>query len=432
MKVDHEPSSEAAISQAPPDVPTAEGETETTTPQSKQQPTAQQQSAVQQQPTAQRQSAVQQQPTEQQQQKGTINGSSDTPKGNQSGRPAGLSNFCSACYSNSALQTLMCIPEIATVISAVEGGRVQAADDYFAERPTLLEENTPSAKRSRKALRAMLDADEDSVKLTAYLGEALGRMRQAEKAGKTTSALLFNQACGTLLKDRSVLDGPEDGTPFNGEEQMDAAGFIDELLRQVKRELELEGIAGNPIDDLIGTEGRQRLRCDACGHVSSRTTDEGANMLKVELKGDNEGVEDLLATYSTPEAVPDFRCDGCHEQGAVIKSLHLTKTSPYLLVHINRTHPDGKITTDVPFPVAPINIDVDGTQRTYTAVSVVEHKSMGKGKSSLDNGHYLCCRRVGDQWWSCSDGLVKKLTVSQASKKHKQACLVLLKENVQP
>lgn len=400
MKVDHEPSSEASTSQAPPDIPTAKRETETTPPQSKQQ-------------------------------EGTTNGSSDTPKGKQSGRPAGLSNFLFACYSNSALQTLMCIPEIATVISAVKGGRVQAADGYFAERNALMDEDTKRAWRFRKALRAILDVEEDSVKLTAYLGEALGRMREAEKAGGTTSALLFNQACGTLLKDRSILDGPEDGTPFNGEQQMDAAGFIDELLRQVRTELELEGVDGDPIDDLIGTEGRQRLRCDACGHVSSRTTDKGANMLKVEIKG-NDGVEDLLAKYSTPEAVPDFRCDGCHEQGAVIKSLHLTKTSPYLLVHINRTHPDGKITTNVPFPVAPINIDVDGTQRSYTTVSVVEHKSMGQGKSSLENGHYHCCRRVGDQWWHCSDDHVKKLTISQAVQKHKQACLVLLKENVQP
>lgn len=401
MKVDHEPSSEAAMSQAPPDVPTAKEETETTAPQSKQQ-------------------------------EGISSRSSNTLKGKPSGRPAGLRNFRFACYSNSALQTLMCIPEIATVISAVEGGRVQAADDYFAERIDLMEEDRKPAWRSRKALRAMLDAEEDSVKLTAYLGEALSGMREAEKAGETTSALLFNQACGTLLKDRSIPGGPEDGTPFNGEHQMDAAGFIDELLRQIRTELELEGVDGDPIDDLIGIEGRQHLRCDACGHVSSRTTDEGANMLKVDIKANNVGVDDLLARYSTPEAVPDFRCDGCHEQGAVIKSLHLTKTSPYLLVHINRTRPDEKITTNVPFPVATINIDVDGTQRQYTAVSVVEHKSMGKGKSSLDNGHYLCCRLVGDQWWFCSDDHVKKLTISQAVQKHKQACLVLLKENVQP
>ena len=401
MKVDHEPSSEAAMSQAPPDVPTAKGETETTAPPSKQQ-------------------------------EGTSCGSSDTPKGKPSGRPAGLRNFRFACYSNSALQTLMCIPEIATVIGAVKGGRVQAADGYFAEREDLMEKDTKGARRSREALRAVLDAEEDSVKLTAYLGEALSRIKEAEKAGETTSALLFNQACGTLLKDRLIPGGPEDGTPFNGERQMDTAAFIDELLRQVRTELKLEGAHGDPIDDLIGTEGRQRLRCDACGHVSSRTTDEGANMLKVEIKANNDGVDDLLARYATPEAVPDFRCDGCHEKGAVIKSLHLTKTSPYLLVHINRIRPEGKIMTNVPFPVAPINIDVDGTQRTYTAVSVVEHKSMGKGKSSLDNGHYLCCRLVGDQWWCCSDDHVKKLTISQAAHKHKQACFVLLKEDVQP
>ena len=389
------------MSQAPLDVPTAKGETETTSPPSKQQ-------------------------------EGTTSGSGDTSKGKQSGRPAGLSNFRFACYSNSALQTLMCIPEIATIISAVEGGRVQAADGYFAERETLMEDNSKRARRSREALRAILDAEEDSVKLAAYLGEALSKIREAERAGETTSALLFNQACGTLLKDRLILDGPEDGTPFNGEQQMDAAGFIDELLRRVRTELELEAVDGDPINDLIGTEGRQRLRCDACGHVSSRPIDEGMNMLKVEIKGSNDGVEDLLATYSTPEAVPDFRCDGCHEQGAVIKSLHLTKTSPYLFVHINRAHADGKIEADVPFPVAPINIDVDGTQRSYTAVSVVEHKSLGKGKSSLDNGHYLCCRRVGDQWWYCSDDHVKQLTISQTARGHKQACLVLLKENVQP
>ena len=388
------------MSQAPPDVPAAKGETGTTPPHSKQE--------------------------------GITSGSSDTPKGKQSGRPAGLRNFLFACYSNSALQTLMCIPEIATVVSAVEGGKVQAADGYFAEREVLMEKDTKGGRRSREALRAVLDAEEDSVKLTAYLGEALSRIREAEKAGETTSALLFNQACGTLLKDRALPDGAEDSTPFNGERQMDAAAFIDELLRQVRTELELEGVDGNPIDDLIGIEGRQHLRCDACGHVSSRTIDEGANMLKVDIKANNDGVDDLLARYSTPEAVPDFRCDGCREEGAVIKSLHLTKTSPYLLVHINRIRPDGKITTNVPFPVAPINIDVDGTQRTYTAVSVVEHKSMGKGKSSLDNGHYLCCRLVGDQWWFCSDDHVKKLTISQAANKHKQACLVLLKEDVQP
>lgn len=401
VKVDHELSSEVAISHAPADVPAAKGETGSTSPGSKQQDR-------------------------------TTSGSGDTTKGCQSGRPAGLSNFLFACYSNSALQALTCIPEIAIIIAAVEGGRVQAADDYFAERQAHLDEDTKAAKSSRQTLRNLLDDKQDSVKVAAYLGEALKRIREAEEAGETTSAILFNQACGILLKDLSVLDGPEDGTPFNGERQMEAAGFIDALLTQVKKELELEGVDGNPIDEQIGTEVTQRLRCNECGYDTSRPTGEEVNMIKVEIKGNNGGVEDLLANYSTPEVVPDFRCGGCQKEGAVIRSCHLTKTSPYLLVHINRTHPDGKITTDVPFPVAPISVDVNGTQRSYTALNVIEHRSMGEGKSSMESGHYLCCRLVDDQWWSCDDDLVKKLTVSQAAHKHKQACFVLLKQSAQP
>ena len=155
----------------------------------------------------------------------------------------------------------------------------------------------------------------------------------------------------------------------------------------------------------FGFNVKQTETCNACGHVETTEKKEIALPFSISngLKEQEKiGINELIKYYEEPEKLDDYKCDGCNQQGHVVKVNSIVTPYPkYFLSSIMRYKFDG-----VDSSRTSIEIDLEDTPKGMNLIGVIAHS----GGSSINYGHYTCLLRNENQncWLNYNDTRVER------------------------
>lgn len=115
--------------------------------------------------------------------------------------------------------------------------------------------------------------------------------------------------------------------------QNDVHEFLQELLRQMDRELRELGVDG-PWQEMFGTELIQRVKYGGCGLVSIKSIIETELQLTLTAKP-NVSVVDLVKKFFSIEPI-EFYCECCGDIKTASKSVAVTKPPAALILQLVR------------------------------------------------------------------------------------------------
>ena len=155
----------------------------------------------------------------------------------------------------------------------------------------------------------------------------------------------------------------------------------------------------------FGFNVKQTETCNACGHVETTEKKEIALPFSISngLKEQEKiGINELIKYYEEPEKLDDYKCNGCNQQGHVVKVNSIVTPYPkYFLSSIMRYKFDG-----VDSSRTSIEIDLEDTPKGMNLIGVIAHS----GGSSINYGHYTCLLRNENQncWLNYNDTRVER------------------------
>ena len=99
----------------------------------------------------------------------------------------------------------------------------------------------------------------------------------------------------------------QEGLPVDPMIQMDASEFFIGLCEQLEQQLTQSSVP--QLLNCLEGSSQTSLVCAECGHTTK--TQEGFYCLSLHVKG-HQTLEEALASYSAPEAIADYLCNGCN------------------------------------------------------------------------------------------------------------------------
>ena len=178
------------------------------------------------------------------------------------------------------------------------------------------------------------------------------------------------------------------------------------------------------VQKVFGGKLQTTYECSNCNHISlhkEHFTDihlalpnrKGSSVDETKLT-----MQDLLATYLTPETLKDdnqYHCDHCGNLQDALKTMKVLEGPEYLITTLMRFHYDraqnrkSKVFTDINYELdlrLPVHNPKDNTDREekYSLYAVVVHSGY-----SSDGGHYYTYAREPDrpdQWYIFNDSRV--------------------------
>lgn len=160
-----------------------------------------------------------------------------------------------------------------------------------------------------------------------------------------------------------------------------------------------------------------------CGHEDCDNTSEkfdSFSILSLPINNSNT-LEQCLDDYMKVEVLDGdnmWYCDKCKRKSRATKQLTLWKTGDYMVVHLKRfTSIYNRLTfsiqttksdRNVKFPLE--NLDLSSyVEEKNERGEIFDLVAMVIHYGSIDHGHYICFRKIDDQWYVFNDANVRKM-----------------------
>ena len=307
--------------------------------------------------------------------------SSDETPGNPSARPSGLVNLGNTCFMNAAVQCLVSVPALKSLLlsdTTHEGCTSEGASKVALAFVNLVREMAIGA-------RYVVPRDlvtQTQTRARARWKTAMPRVRlDIEEKGELSGAEL----------DAEVQNRRPDLT--KGGQQSDPHEFLTFLLDEL-------GCIPR-VATLLTSKKEITCTCPKCNEKGDPVIDLSL-FLQLDIPSAETTLAQCLAKYNQTEYVEGYNCEHC---GAVVRAQreHVFVTLPDVLaIHLKRFSSDAeaktarKVGTSVTFER---NLEVGGVQ--YALTGFVSHEG-----NSANSGHYTAVCRAGGLWYTFDDKTV--------------------------
>ena len=130
------------------------------------------------------------------------------------------------------------------------------------------------------------------------------------------------------------------------------------------------------------------VTCKSCGHASNTITHEKTISIPMMDSLNNSQL------FHTTEHLSDWKCENCPSIGNATLGTTIEPKAKYLIINLKRYQrlPNGKIVKNN----APMEMP-DSWNNHYHLRAFIYHSGQ------INGGHYVCYRKVNNQWYLCND-----------------------------
>lgn len=184
----------------------------------------------------------------------------------------------------------------------------------------------------------------------------------------------------------------------------------------------------SPINRLFGGQYTVSTTCERCKHCVKRW-DTWIDLAIPILETRSQTLDDALKRHFAPEALDDYKCEGCGKTGGVIRTQLISRCPDYMIIDLKRAT-DHKIKTQITFPLDNLDMtphfvssagsDLSKLKKEeyygyiapfkYKCYAVIQHEGQ-----TIDSGHYWTLVRdiKENTWWEMNDNNVKETSAAK-------------------